>query len=367
MDEERKNTIIKEIDKLLEQVPPNNINCDMNQYMNDYIYNSSLLKRNIDHKICDDCRENHLENCENCDLYIEKKKLYHSIKSINKLSRINRIKDILKNIFLFSWKVSIQVFIILIALFGITFDSTVKSIFYERIPTASIYLREQSLKCLRTDFSREYIENELGIPSNIKEINLFEKSYFETIYVDKYYTLLCYYNDIGSLLGYMIISNRSDFLYQCYRSNIKLSETSVSEARDILEKEGIVSQLIKRDNFDGDRLDNNKYYYECKMQHSYGALEICYVGFGFTDIGHLTNRIEPNMDIENVKINFITLFKDYNFNNLYGENGYYMIDFIKDYVINECYAGISKGNLTNLSEDLDFNDKIKEYLNEYKQ
>lgn len=73
----------------------------------------------------------------------------------------------------------------------------------------------------------------------------------------------------------MIISNRSDFLYQCYRSDIKLLENSVSEARNILESEGIVSQLIKSDNFDGERLDNNKYYYECKMQHSYGALETC--------------------------------------------------------------------------------------------
>lgn len=367
MDQNHKDTIIKQIDLLLEQVPLNNIKCDINQYVNNYIYKSSLLKRNIEHEICDNCRENNLETCENCDLFKKKEKLYKSIKYTNELSRRNRCKDNLKNIFTFSWKILVKAIIILVALFGITFDSTTKKIFYEYIPATAIYLREQELKCLRIDFSREYIENELGKPKNIYEIDLFQKSYFKTIYVDKYYTLLCYYNDIGSLLGYMIISNRSDFFYQCYRSDIELLKDSVSEARNILEKEGIVSELIISDNFDGERLDNNKYYYECKMQHSYGALKICYVGFGFTDIGYLNNIIEPNMNPENVKINFITMFKDYNFNGRYGEDGYDMINFINDYVINECCAGISKDDLTNLSENVDFNDKINEYLDEYKQ
>lgn len=362
MDQEHKNVKIEEIDKLLEQVPPNNVKCDMNQYLNDYIYKSGLLKRNLEHEICNDCRESNLADCENCDLYLKKEELYNSIKSTNKLARRNRIKDNLKNIFVFSWKTFVKTIIILVALFGITFDSTVKRLFYENIPTTSIYLREQELRCLRTDFSREYIENKLGKPKNIYEINLFRKSYFKTIYVDKYYTLLCYYNDIGSLLGYMIISNRSDFSYQCYRSDTKLVDNSVFEARNIFEKEGIVSDLIKKEKFYGDRLDNNKYYYECKMQHSFGALEICYVGFGFTDIGYLSDRIEPNMDVENTKINFITVFNEYDFNGEYGKKEYNMIDFINNYVIDDCYAGISKGNLANLSDDEDFYDKINKHL-----
>lgn len=365
MHQEYKDMIIKEIDKLLEQFPPNNIKCDTNKYVNDYIYNSILLKRKLEHNICDNCRENNLSNCGNCDLYLKKDKLYCSIKSANKIFKRNKIRNYIKNIFTFSWKTFIKIVIILVALFGITFDSTVKKLFYEYIPTTAIYLRKQELECLRTDFSREYIENELGKPKNIYEINLFKKTYFKTIYVDKYYTLLCYYNDIGSLLGYMIVSNGSDFSYQCYRSDTRLVDNSVFEARNILENEGIVSELIKSEKFYGDRLDNNKYYYECKMQHSYGALEICYVGFGFTDIGYLPNKIEPNMDVENTKINFITVFNEYNFNGDYGKEEYNMIDFINDYVIDECCAGISKGNLANLSDDADFYDKINEYLDEY--
>lgn len=157
MDQEHMDIIIKVIDQLLEQVPPNNIKCDMNQYVNDYIYKSALLKRKLEYEICDNCRESNLANCEKCDLYLKKEELYTSIKSTNKLSRRNRSKDNLKNILVFSWKKFIKVIIILIALFGVTFDSTVKKLFYDYIPTTSIYLREQELKCLRTDFSREYI------------------------------------------------------------------------------------------------------------------------------------------------------------------------------------------------------------------
>lgn len=98
------------------------------------------------------------------------------------------------------------------------------------------------MKCLHIHFSREYIENELGKPQSVSEIVISKKSYFRTIYTDKYYTLLCYYNDTGSLFGFY------------------------------------------------------------------------YIGFVFTDIGYHSERIESNMDTENAKINFITVFKEYNFN-----------------------------------------------------
>lgn len=367
MDQEYINTIIKEIDKLLEIVPPDNIRCDMNQYVNDYIYKSGLLKKKIECRICENCRENNISNCENCELCLKKKELYNSIKLSNKLSKRNKRKNSLKKFSILCGKTFVKIAIILVALFGITFDSTVKKMFYDYIPITSIPLREQELKCLRTNFFREYIETQLGRPKSVYEISLFKKSYFRTAYVDKYYTLLCYYNDIGSLLGYMIISNRNDFRYQCYRSDIKLLENSVSEARNILEEEGIVGEYIKHEKFAGFRLDNNLYYYECKMQHGLGGLEYFYVGFGYTDIGYFTDKIEPNMNPNNVKINFITVFAEYNFNERGKGDIYFTTDFINDYVINDAFAGLSKGDLTNLSEDIDFNNKINEYLDEYKQ
>ena len=364
MNQEYKDTIIKELNQMLDQVPTDKIKCSMNQYVNDYIYKSSLLKRNIECRLCDDCKKDNISNCENCDLYIKKAELNRSIKFSNQLLKRNKRKDIIKNTFIFCGKLFVKTIIILIALFGISFDSTVKQLFYEEIPVTSIYLREQELRCLRTGYSREYIETELGKPKNVYEINLFEKSYFRTTYTNKYYTLLCYYNDIGFLMGYMIISNRNDFRYQCYRSDIKVLENSVSETRNILEEEKIVGELIKIKNFGGLRLDCNQYYYECKMQHSLGGLESCYIGFGFTDIGYFDNKIEWNINPEDIKINFITVFDEYNFNNLYNADKFDTIDFISEYVINPYCAGISKGELTNLTEDIDFNDKLKEYLYE---
>lgn len=367
MAERYKNEIIQEIDKVLQQVPTNEIKCFMNQYVSDYIYKSSVLKRNLECGVCDNCRKNNMSDCEHCELYLKKEALFKSLKFSKILFKRNQRKSNLKRIFSFFGKTFVKVTIILVALFGITFDSTVKKIFYDYIPVSSIYLREQELKCLRINFSREYIENQLGKPKSISEIKLFKKSYFKTFYVDKYYTLLCYYTDTGSLLGYMIISNSNDFRYQCYRSDVKLLEHSVSETRNILEEEGITSQPIISDNYDGERLDNSKYYYECKMQHSYGALEICYVGFGFTEVGYPTAKIEPGMDPENIKINFLTVFGEYYFNEQEGGKGYFMTDFINDYVIDAGSAGISKGNLVNLSEDIDFNDTIEKYLNENKR
>lgn len=220
------------------------------------------------------------------------------------------------------------------------------------------------MECLHVDFSREYIEQKLGIPKSISEIQISNNSYYKTIYTDKYYTLLCYYNQTGLLLGYMLISNRKGFDFNSYRSDIELLKYSVSEAREKLGSEGIESDIIKKEHFSSSRIDNNRYYYECKMQHSWGGQETYYIGFGFTDIGYHSVKIEPDMNIENVKINFITIFKECYFEGPENHMGYNIIDFINEEVITGCSAGISKGELINLSEDWDFNQKIKEYLKE---
>lgn len=254
--------------------------------------------------------------------------------------------------------------IVVIALFGITFDSIARKIFYDIIPCTSICLREEELKCLRVDFSREYIESKLGVPKSISEIQMSDDTYYRAIYTDEYYTLLCFYNQDSSLLGYMLISNKECFDFKSYRSNVKLLKYSVSEAREMLEEEGIQSNIINKEHFESDRMDNNRYYYECKMQHSMEAQEPCYIGFGYTDIGYHNIKMKPEMNPENVKINFITIFKDFSCDGSEDVKGYSVIDFIKNEVITDRCAGISKSELTNLSEYEDYNQRLKDYIEE---
>lgn len=255
--------------------------------------------------------------------------------------------------------------IVVVALFGITFDSIAKKIFYNTIPFTAIYLREEELKCLRVGFSKEYIESKLGVPKSVSEIQMFGDTYFKAIYTDEYYTLLCFYNQNSSLLGYMMVSNKEGFEFNSYRSDIKLLKYSVSEARKTLESEGIEGNIINKEHFESDRMDNNKYYYECKMQHSREAQEPYYIGFGYSDIGYHNVKMEPEMDKENVKINFITVFRDYSCDDPEGIEKYDAIKFIEEKVITASCAGISKSQLTNLSEFDDFNQKIDDYLKEY--
>jgi hypothetical protein len=274
------------------------------------------------------------------------------------------MKDEVKKLPITILKFFLGFIIVVIALFGITFDSIAKKIFYNTIPFTAIYLREEELKCLRVGFSKEYIESKLGVPKSVSEIQMFGDTYFKAIYTDEYYTLLCFYNQNSSLLGYMMVSNKEGFEFNSYRSDIKLLKHSVSEARKILKSEGIEGDIINKEHLESDRMDNNKYYYECKMQHSREAQEPYYIGFGYSDIGYHNAKMEPEMDKENVKINFITVFRDYSCDDPEGIEKYDAIKFIEEKVITDLCAGISKGGLTNLSEFEDYNQKIGEYLDE---
>lgn len=196
------------------------------------------------------------------------------------------MKDEVKKLPITILKFFLGFIIVVIALFGITFDSIAKKIFYNTIPFTAIYLREEELKCLRVGFSKEYIESKLGVPKSVSEIQMFGDTYFKAIYTDEYYTLLCFYNQNSSLLGYMMVSNKEGFEFNSYRSDIKLLKHSVSEARKILKSEGIEGDIINKEHLESDRMDNNKYYYECKMQHSREAQEPYYIGFGYSDIGY---------------------------------------------------------------------------------
>lgn len=274
------------------------------------------------------------------------------------------IRDEIKKLPITILKFLLGFFIVVIALFGITYDSVAKKLFYNTIPFTSVYLRKEELKCLRVNFSREYIESKLGVPKSVSTMQMSGDTYYRAVYTDIYYTLLCFYNQSDSLSGYMLISNKDGFEFNSYRSDIKLLQYSVSEAREMLEKEGIQSDIINKEHFESDRMDNNKYYYECKMQHSREAQEPYYIGFGYTDIGYHDVKMSPEMNPENIKINFITIFGEYVSNNSEDLKEYSAIDFINEMVITDAYAGISKGELANLSEFVDYNQQINEYLKE---
>lgn len=143
---------------------------------------------------------------------------------------------------------------------------------------------KEDLSNIRVGYSRQYIEEILGLPQLTEGMRVNSNPYFKTTYTNSYFTLICIYREDSSLLGFLIIGNDDSFNLQNYRCGFSLFEYTINEAEQYCFEHGVQSYIFIS-NFHSNRLDCNSYYFECNYQHSLGAVSPYFIGYGVCDIG----------------------------------------------------------------------------------
>ena len=121
----------------------------------------------------------------------------------------------------------------------------------------------------------------------LENVNCNESVYTKATYVNSYYSLFCVYRDDSSLIGFLIIGNNKKFNMSNYRCRFTLFDYSINEAENYCFNNGAHS-IRFLNNYNGNRLDTNSYYFECNMQHGMGAVESYLIGYGICDIGDIS-------------------------------------------------------------------------------
>lgn len=150
--------------------------------------------------------------------------------------------------------------------------------------SAAVKEWKEELSNLRVGYSRQYIEEILGIPQLTEAMTVDLNSYSKTTYINSYFTLICIYKEDTSLLGFLIIGNDPSFNLQNYRCGFSLFDYTINEAEQYCFDHGVLSYVTLL-NFHSNRLDCNSYYFECNYQHSVGAVSPYFIGYGVCDIG----------------------------------------------------------------------------------
>ena len=151
---------------------------------------------------------------------------------------------------------------------------------------------ESTVESIRLHESQTYIESIMGLPqiNQVKktgEIGRGEKQvieYEEAVYINRFFSLYCVYVD-DSLTGFLVISSDEAFTPTNYRTGITCFEDSISNSALKCDTQKMADMCIAANC--SPRSDNSSYYIECKMQHSYDAGEIIYVGYGLSDLGYM--------------------------------------------------------------------------------
>jgi len=145
----------------------------------------------------------------------------------------------------------------------------------------AINLWKDKLYKIRISESREYIVDFVGLPQKTEIFQYENCECKKDIYVNHYFTMVCVYKN-DALEGFLIISNKKEFDYTSYRSGVELMNDSISSAAqkcdDLYAFYTIVSANV------GFRWDNNKYYIECRTQHSMKATPNMIIGYGICDL-----------------------------------------------------------------------------------
>lgn len=232
------------------------------------------------------------------------------------------------------------------------------------VKAASIW--KEDLNVLRLEYDKEYIENTIGIPQASQKIEYEGLIFNETIYVNNYFSLMCFYGDSGNLLGYLIIGNNPKFDFENYRCPFKLFGNSINATKLVCEEYGVGGLELLRSH-SGGRIDNNNYYFECDLQHSKGGGQLVLIGFGICDIGYLENRDEvdkmfvsmhkldvdarttdektpPDDEIRNETINSFMVFMC----NYYDVD---LMDFIRKNVVMDSALGICREEYANAKDN----------------
>lgn len=150
---------------------------------------------------------------------------------------------------------------------------------------------KEDLSNIRVGYSRQYIEEILGLPQLTEGMRVNSNPYFKTTYTNSYFTLICIYREDSSLLGFLIIGNDDSFNLQNYRCGFSLFEYTINEAEQYCFEHGVQSYIFIS-NFHSNRLDCNSYYFECNYQHSLGAVSPYFIGYGVCDIGAVESYSE---------------------------------------------------------------------------
>ena len=242
----------------------------------------------------------------------------------------------------------VKIIIIAFAIYGITLNSVVSDIMINHSGIVSIALRKKEINNVRIGYSQQYIIDKIGIPKSEDKIIHENRNYKKDIYTNKFYTLICFYDPNDNLCGYILIGNNKDFDCSNYRADFSLFDYTISETRKKCEDEHIESILMEKSNT-GERLDNSRYYFECKYQHSWQAQGAYYIGYGITDLGFIEDnyntygKVIDEIDKENPVINFFLVFDEGAIPNA--------MEFMDNYIVADCYMGLTKIEYINLSDN----------------
>lgn len=237
---------------------------------------------------------------------------------------------------------------------------------------------KKELSCLRIGYGKAYIENEIGIPQIVEKLSYDDRLIERCIYINSYFSLICFYTD-DSLLGYLIIGNNREFDFENYRCNFKLFNMTIKETETYCLENGLYPIMGVSAN-PGERLDNSRYYFECELQHAKGGTRCCIIGYGVCDLGYIEDigqfdqaintacevgtieykdsapiEIAPDEAIRNLPINAFMIFNDDG--TVDGEK------FIKEYVASAYGLGMGKDELANAG---DYMNVIDDYYNNIK-
>lgn len=231
---------------------------------------------------------------------------------------------------------------------------------------------EDELECLRIKASSFFIEEKIGSPISTYDSIFNGVNITTSLYLNQYFTLLCYYAD-NSLFGYLIISNNKNFNFRNYRCGFRLINYTMSETLDYCDAIGVSPCTFCSCSINP-RLDGNRYFLQVGFQHAWGATENVYIGYGFTDIGmsnsydiynqvfndsptiqaliEMQSNDRPQLDwksdpnIASFPINMFLIFDDNNTAEIDVEK------FIGERVaLNRLQAGISKDEFANYQPD----------------
>lgn len=241
---------------------------------------------------------------KNCNIKYLKLRYKIKIKILKLKSSITK-KDIQKHYSMISkvfgivWKfievISVLASVIVIILF--IQDGNMSKFLREQSLSKSISINEwmNILLDVKLYCNNGYIEDIFGAPIFFNTISFGDDIYYESIYTNDYFTLVCLYNQ-NSLTGYSVIGNDMDFKFRNYRAGFSLFDCTINSAENICKQNGVQS-IISMGCFNGDRLDCSKYFYECNLQHSKGGSLSVLIGYGVTDVGYIKNTQKFNDDI----------------------------------------------------------------------
>lgn len=229
----------------------------------------------------------------------------------------------------------------------------------------AIDLWKTDLSKVKIGCSERFIEDVIGIPRVVEEINIQGRTYHKSIYINSYFTMICAYDSASTLIGYLLIGNNKSFDISNYRCGYTLFDYSINSAEQFCNNKGVGGVLSCKSSCNY-RLDSNTYYFECNLQHSRGATPMYYIGYGVCDIGYISDLNDFYDDADKMTYyDFINKKYEKYRNDSKGDdirnwpvNSYLIMKYtpdtqelIDDYMVNDCYLGMTRDDYANFQDN----------------